>query len=471
MEQVKSLSWPFWVANIMEMIERLAYYGVRVVIPIYIAQADEVGGLHFSQSDKGLIFAAWAFLQSILPVFTGGFADRYGYKRQIAASVILSSCGYVLMATQREFWPFFFACMLLATGTAIFKPPVQATFVKSMSEKSSGVGWGFFYMVVNVGGFMGPPLAHFLLGFSWPAVFYGCAVLISLNLFWLFTYKSVDSGAARDTSMWHVVAVTAGNILNVRLLSFILILSGFWACFTQLFDMLPNYIVDWVDSSSIAPYLPGWMISYNDSRGPQITQEWVINLNSFLIIFFVVHVSWFVNTRMRRLSSIFLGICMASLGVFLVGLNPSIWLCFVGIAVFSFGEMLSSPKTNEYLGVIAPKDKKALFMGYANIPLAIGWGWGAFVGGHIYENYGEKAMMAMRYLEQELHVTTLPDRSSAFDALVSQLGRTPSEVTTLLWDKYDPGMVWLPFAAAGILSALALLVYNRFAKRWEEMNA
>jgi hypothetical protein len=27
----------------MEMIERLAYYGVSVVIPIYIAQADEIG--------------------------------------------------------------------------------------------------------------------------------------------------------------------------------------------------------------------------------------------------------------------------------------------------------------------------------------------------------------------------------------------------------------------------------------------
>ena len=55
-QQTRSLTWPFWVANIMEMIERLAYYGVRVVIPIYIAQADEIGGLHFSQSDKGVNF-------------------------------------------------------------------------------------------------------------------------------------------------------------------------------------------------------------------------------------------------------------------------------------------------------------------------------------------------------------------------------------------------------------------------------
>ena len=51
-EQTQSPNWPFWAANIMEMLERLAYYGVRVVIPIYIAQADEIGGLHFTQGRR-----------------------------------------------------------------------------------------------------------------------------------------------------------------------------------------------------------------------------------------------------------------------------------------------------------------------------------------------------------------------------------------------------------------------------------
>ncbi len=55
--QMSTLPWSFWMVNVMEMFERLAYYGVRVVIPIYIAQADEPGGLHFSQTDKGIIFS------------------------------------------------------------------------------------------------------------------------------------------------------------------------------------------------------------------------------------------------------------------------------------------------------------------------------------------------------------------------------------------------------------------------------
>ena len=80
--QLMGFKRPFWMVNIMEMFERLAYYGVRVVIPIYIAQADEIGGLHFSQIDKGIIFFVWALVQSLVPVFSGGFADRYGVDGQ-----------------------------------------------------------------------------------------------------------------------------------------------------------------------------------------------------------------------------------------------------------------------------------------------------------------------------------------------------------------------------------------------------
>ncbi len=468
--QTLGLPWPFWAANLMEMIERLAYYGVRVVIPIYIAQADEIGGLHFSQGDKGFIFMWWALVQSALPVFTGGFADRYGYKRQIVVAVLLKALGYVIMASQREFWPFFAGCLVLAAGTAVFKPPIQGTFVKTLTPATSGAGWGIFYMVVNIGGFLGPPLAHFLYGYSWPMVFYGCAALVSLNLLWLLTYKSVDSGADRSTGVWQVVVTTARQICHARLLAIILIASVFWAVLMQLWDMLPNFIVDWVDSASLARHLPQFMLARDLSRGPQLAQEWVINFNPFLIILLVAPLSWYVNRKMRRLTSILWGCIIASLGVYVAGASQSIYICLAGIACFSLGEMLCSPKMSEYLGVIAPADQKALYMGYANIPFAIGWGYGSFLGGQIYERAGEKAGLALRYLA-ELGVRELPDRSQAFAVLTEKLSQTPAQVTRLLWEKYDPSQVWTPFALTGLAAAAALLVFNRYARRWRDINA
>jgi hypothetical protein len=302
-------------------------------------------------------------------------------------------------------------------------------------------------------------------------VFYGCAALVSINLLWLLSYPEVDSGADRSTNAWEVMLITVRNVLQIRLLIFMLIASIFWAVLNQLWDMLPNFIVDWVDSAALARYLPEFLLSRNTSRGPQLAQEWVINLNPFLIIFLVAPLSWYVNQRMRRLTAIFFGCLITSLGIFIAGASMSIFLCLAGIACFSIGEMLCSPKMAEYLGVIAPTDQKALYMGYANIPLAIGWGYGSFVGGQIYARAGEKAGLALRYLSEVLQVTILPDRSQAFATLTSMLDQTPSQVTRLLWDTYNPSQIWIPFVLAGLLAAAALLVFNHLARRWQDINA
>ena len=202
--QLARLPRAFWMLNFMEMFERLAYYGVRVVIPIYIAQADEIHGLHFTQAMKGQIFMWWALVQTGVPIFSGGFADRYGYKKTIAVSIAIKIAGYLLMATQRSFWGFTLGCLVLAFGTAIFKPGVWGSMQRTMDTKTSSIGWGVFYMLVNVGGFLGPPLAHYLYGFSWPTVFYGCAVIVSVNFLMLLTYPSVDAGVAKTAGGFKV---------------------------------------------------------------------------------------------------------------------------------------------------------------------------------------------------------------------------------------------------------------------------
>lgn len=529
--------------NIMEMIERLAYYGVRVVIPIYIAQADEINGLHFTQIQKGQIFFVWALVQSLVPMFSGGFADRYGYKRTIAWSIALKAAGYLLMATQRDYFMFMFGCSVLAFGTAVFKPGIQGTLVQSIKKETSSVGWGTFYMVVNIGGFLGPPLAHFLYGISWPAVFFGCAVIVSMNFLMLLTYKEVPAGGDQTGNPWTifkttcinmarpwwlipaaavaivlvyvlplpenirlgVVAVSLGALVirTTRVGAFIWLMSGFWLMFMQLFDMLPNFIVDWVDSSMIveAFHLPSWM-TVETTRGTMITQEWMINANAGLIVICVVFVSYLVH-KMRRLTSILMGMTIAAGGLVAAGFTMSGYLCLLGILCFSIGEMLASPKMNEYLGVIAPEGQKALYMGYANIPLAIGWSYGSLRGGEVYDKLGDKANLALRYLAEKFDITggmsreaiqakiqTLGvDSTSVSNALTDAyvqgegIARThateflgvvmqsnAAKVTETLWHTYHPYKLWYQFAAIGIASAIGVGIYSYFAHKWQEKD-
>ena len=57
-------------------------------------QADDPGGLHLTAAHKGTIYAWWFVFQSILPMLTGGYADRYGYKRVLAFSLSMIALGY-----------------------------------------------------------------------------------------------------------------------------------------------------------------------------------------------------------------------------------------------------------------------------------------------------------------------------------------------------------------------------------------
>ena len=78
-----SLGYVFWICGGMEMVERLAYYGVRQVSSLYATDAKSNGGLGLVGTDIGTIFLVWALVQSFVPVFTGGISDRVGYKETI----------------------------------------------------------------------------------------------------------------------------------------------------------------------------------------------------------------------------------------------------------------------------------------------------------------------------------------------------------------------------------------------------
>lgn len=487
--QLASYPYPFWVLNLMEMIERLAYYGIRVVIPIYIAQADEINGLHFSQTQKGTIFFWWALVQSLVPMFSGGYADRYGYKKTLAASIGIKIAGYLLMATQTAFFPFLLSCIVLAFGTAIFKPAIGGSLIKTMTHATSSVGWGTFYMVVNIGGFLGPPLAHFLYGYSWQSVFYGCAAVVSLNFLLLLTYPEIPTGNTQKGNPWNILKMTIGKILHSpRLILFVLIMSSFWLIFMQLFDLLPNFIVDWVDTSQIVKmfHLPSWM-TRKTARGVMIAQEWMINSNSASIILFVLWISW-IASKFRRLTSIILGIFIITAGLFLTGSTMSGALCLIGIFIFTLGEMLASPKMYDYLGVIAPHEHKALYLGYAEISVAIGWAIGSLFGGKIYDAQGDKANLALRYLSEKFNLKEGMSRemihaklelsqgiaeqgellrTNAVSFMGTVTGMDPNQVTETLWNMYKPYELWHPFISLGLLAGISMAIYGIFAKKWD----
>ena len=416
----------YWMLNSIEMFERLAYFGIRAVVPLYIMQATEPGGLHLSALHKGWIYMWWAIFQSFLPIVTGGIADRYGYKRVLFFSISANVAGYIMMANMHNYLGFFAGILVLATGTAFFKPALQGSLAQSMTRANASLGWGVFYWVVNVGAVSAPFVSTAILGKphsleGWQTLFYACAAFTACNLLLLLTFKDVPSGADKTESPFTVLYNTIANIFEPRLITWLLIMSCFWLMMYQLWDLHPNFITDWVDSSAVAAKMPfdAWW-EWGDRGKIQVPQQILLNLNAALIILLMVPMSW-LSGKMRTLSAMMVGMTVATIGVLVAGWTTSGWIFLAGVVFFSMGEMWTGPKKNEYLGLIAPPGKKGLYLGYVNIPVGIGVGIGSYFGGWLYDSYGEKATLALKELATQpalvANAAKSADWSDALDKL------------------------------------------------------
>jgi dipeptide/tripeptide permease len=405
-------------------------------------------------------------------------------------SITLNVLGYVLMATQRSLFGFTFGIIVLDTGSAFFKPSLQGGLAQNLTAKNSSLGWGIFYWVVNVGAAIGPMTANFLRhDFGWSAVFFTSAAIMSLNYLMLFTYKEFESGADKTEGPLQVFVRTIKNLGDLRLVTWLLIMSCFWLMMYTLWDLQPNFLTDWNDSSDVAHFFRNsffpdqWTVETD--RGLMVPQEILLNLNAVLIVIFMIPISWAVR-KLKTLESMVLGMTMATAGVLTAGLTAVGGVFLLGVVGFSLGEMLTGPKKNEYLGLISPPGKKGLYLGYVNIPVGLG-GWiGSLLQGHVYGRYGEKAVLAQKYLAQHtdflagrvwdgsvgsLDAVTGVPRTEAFVRLQEVTGLDAVQATEVLWNTYHPQyMVWIPFGLIGVVAIIALVVFARLARRWNDMN-
>ncbi len=480
-----SLSYVFWICGAMEMVERLAYYGVRQVSSLYATDAASNGGLGLEGADVGIIFLFWALMQSFVPVLTGGISDRVGYKETIFASTVFKILGYLLMAWFPSFWGFMAGALVLAFGTGIFKPGIQATIVKATNRRNSSMAWGVFYQTVNIGGFIGPLLAAQLRQLEWSHVFYACAGIISLNFLLLLTYREQD----KDERLAHREKVRSGEIAEVSLwrdslrelgrpvlIWYMVLFSGFWFMLMAFWDVAPLYFRDWVDTSVMVRHLfgpdgtsnPVWIFLLGMTQdGQRIQPEGLVNLNAMLIMLFCFIVAGW-SALMKATNSMALGTFLAAGTLLLMGGFNYVWIMVLGIVCFSMGEMLSSPKSSEYLGNIAPRQKKAMYLGFSQLPLGIGWSLEGFFGQYLYGRFGAKDTIARQSLLDNglspAEVDAIPI-GEAFLELVAVSGSSPDMLTAQLYAANNVGIAWYIMGAVGLVAASGLYVYGRWTYR------
>jgi dipeptide/tripeptide permease len=483
----------FKLANLMEVLERLAYYGLRTVLPIYMVLSIEEGGPQFDHLQKGFVYGWWALVQSLVPIIAGGFADRYGYKKTVAISIAIKAAGYLVMAWCVELgaslsggasvgqpghlWvliTFMTGALLLAFGTAVFKPGLQSMIQLSMPEGTKPTGWAVFYQLVNVGGFLGPFLAGVMRLMAWRYVFISCAIIVCLNYFVLLTFKEPKRSGSGfgDASLGSVAWQSLVGVFQPRLFCFIVLFSGYWLMFFQLFDILPNFIEDWIDTSGplngvARPIIETFGGTVPEQWGDSLPQEYMINVNAGVCMLFAF-LAGYLTSRMRAVTAMVIGIGISCVAIYALGLSQNGWYTVMAIGGFSFGEITASPRKAEYLASLAPKGREGLYLGYVNATQAIGWSLGSVLAGRLYESGGDKVVLARRMLVDKFAVDASAVKELAKTEVVPKLAEMLSTdaagVRKVLWDAYDPQSMWLIFTLIGASSMVCLIIYGKLVK-------
>ena len=482
LQVVANLPANFWYACFMEILERLAFFGVRAIAPLFLVASAGDNGLGLSYKEKGIIYTVWALLQCLIPMVSGGYTDRYGYRKSLAVAFTINIIGYIGMANSKPladyfmqqgwqsggFWVFMVAACLIGTGTAIFKPPAHGTIAKSTDEGSSSLGWGIFYWTVNIGGALAPMGAAVLrVEIDWHRVFYAAAIVTACNFlpaFLLYKEPKKDPEDLKKQEGKGILATFFSSIATIfgdlRLVVFLGIFSCFWLMFMQLWDLLPNFIDEWVDSADVAPVF-GWFREDWVLGSGQVKPEMIVNIDAIAIILLVIPISWIIG-KIHKVAAMIIGMVISLVAFVASGSTMIGWFCCLAVFVFSIGEMACSPTFSAYVGLIAPRDKKALYMGYSNIPFAIGWALGNLLGGYVYDDCGAKANLAFKELASESRLVAraaqsvdwsdtlekIPellgiDRDEAFDKARQEMG-TGAEAaadTLLSTFKYDQGQI------------------------------
>ncbi len=143
----------------------------------------------------------------------------------------------------------------------------------------------------------------------------------------------------------------------------------------------------------------------------------------------------------------------------------------LAIVCFSMGEMLSSPKSSEYLGNIAPRQKKAMYLGFSQLPIGIGWSLEGFLGQYLYGRFGSKDTISRQELLDrgiaQPDIDAVPI-GEAFQELIGVSGQSAEMLTAEMYAANNVGTAWYIMGAVGLVAAAGLYAYGRWTYRLKE---
>ena len=437
----------FWVANGVELLERLAYYAVFIVITLYLSN---VWG--FSDIEAGAISGVFSASLYLLPLFSGAYADKIGFRSAIILAFSLLSLGYAglgILPTLLESaglveydmtttfnglnesylrWSIVPVMALIVLGGSFIKSVISGTVARETTSENRARGYSVFYMMVNIGAFTGKTVVDPLRksmgdqGLVYLNFFSASMTLLALIAVILF-YKSVKT-EGQGKSFREIGQGLIRVLTNWKLLILILIISGFWLIQSQMYATMPKYVIRLIGEDAS----PGWYANVNP-----------------LIVFVMVNFVTSLMKKKKALSSMMIGMLIIPVSALvmsfgnqidspaILGLHPVAFMMILGIAMQAIAECFISPRFLEYFSLQSPKGEEGLYLGFSHL--------------HSFFSYLLAFLMGGFLLDKYCPDPRLFSSAEAYAAATEHAH-----------------YIWYVFVGVGLLSALALFIYGKVTR-------
>ncbi|MGV8946655.1 MAG: MFS transporter [Lutibacter sp.] len=451
-QRLKGFSRAFWTANTVELLERAAYYGVFIVITLYLSRI-----LGFTDMEAGLISGVFSGGLYLLPTFTGALADKIGFKNSLLIAFSLLTIGYfglavlpsmlesiglvdysgditftgIIGSTQR--WAIVPIMIVIMIGGSFIKSVITGTVAKETTEANRAQGFSIFYMMVNIGAFSGKtivkPLRDSMGDMGYVYINYFSAAMTLLGLIMIVAFYKSTKHSGEGKTFKEIWAALIKVVTNGRLITLILIITGFWMVQHQLYATMPKYVLR--------------------MAGEDASPSWYANVNPLTVVLTVAFITRMMASRTPLFSMTigmlimpFSAIAMASgnwfgheeIDLIIISLHPIALMMIIGIILQGLAESFISPRFLQFFSLQAPKGEEGMYLGFSHLHSFISSILGFGLSGYLLSKYCP---------EPKLFETREAWEAASVNA----------------------HYIWYYFAAIALVSAISLIIYGKVIQR------
>ncbi|MCZ8214773.1 MAG: MFS transporter, partial [Cyclobacteriaceae bacterium] len=267
-----------------------------------------------------------------------------------------------------------------AAGGSLIKPCIVGTVAKTTTEDTRALGFSIYYSLVNLGGAIAPFIAYFIrhdLGIEYVLVMSSLtSVMLLIGTMLFFKEPEVKADAVEQRTLGKVFSDMLTVFGNFKFMSFLLIFSGFWIIFWQIFLLLPFYATD--------------VLKYEQF-------EFLEAVDAIFIIVFSPLLA-IILKKWKAFTAMTVGFLLASIAWIIIGAIPTVLAVIIGVALFALGESTQAPRFYEYVSKLAPSNQVGTYMGFAFLPVALGSVGAGYLADWLRLNYMTTNPAAMWYI-------------------------------------------------------------------------